>query len=52
MKRRSVRNDPINDVERERGIVVVVALDLDKAVPVDGTTQPNLTPARANGRRK
>lgn len=52
MKRRSVRNDPINDVERDRGFIVRIALDVDSAVPVDRTTRPNLSPAPADNPRK
>jgi len=42
MKRRSVRNDPINSVERDRGAVIVkFAIDLDKAVPAAQATPPS-----------
>jgi hypothetical protein len=41
MKRRSVRNDPINSGERDRGAVIVkFAIDLDKAVPAPQNSQP------------
>jgi hypothetical protein len=34
MKRRSVRRDPINTTERDRGAVVTkFAVDMDRAVP-------------------
>ncbi len=40
MKRRSVRNDPINTAERDRGAVVrfAVDLDLDRVIPVKQTS--------------
>lgn len=43
MRRRSVRNDPINSEERMRGIVVrltSLATGLDEAVPVEPPKQP------------
>jgi hypothetical protein len=44
MKRRSVRNDPINSGERDRGAVIVkFAIDLDKAVPA-AQTPPSANP--------
>jgi hypothetical protein len=45
MKRRSVRNDPINSGERDRGAVIVkFAIDLDKAVPAVQTPPPSANP--------
>ncbi|APU15950.1 MULTISPECIES: hypothetical protein [Actinoalloteichus] len=44
MKRRSVRNDPINTPERDRGAVVVnFAVNMDTAVPAAQSTPPGST---------
>jgi len=39
MKRRSVRCDPINTTERDRGAVIInFAVDMDRAVPARQTS--------------